>query len=737
MITSKDMSYEFSFLEHYPCFIYSGNVVQSKKISGKFILSTKSKITRLISPFMDESAKKSTNFNVSYNDNYTEATITFEKKMEIESEKKEEKKLFILPNRPKRVNIPSNVRNVGNTLINNALNNNAIKSKYPGLRNGYTPLNYFSFLFRTEKMNKPMLYYQCDPEKKEIAYCLNYIYNSKNIKDIPIPEKPDQDCNVSYYSKYQENLMNDTPGLFIFLIDQSGSMRGNSIDLVRKALVLFMQSLPQKSYFQLIGFGTDFRKYNETPIEYNKENVRTTLEIINGLQANMGGTNISSPLMDIFESKVYDNIPLARNIFLLTDGQVYNREMCINLISVNSNRFRIHAIGMGNDFDKILIERAGKLGNGSFAFVEFINKINEVVIETLNKCLRPYLVNINFGFANKSMLKNPILINEPINNFTYQDELIIYSFILPEKNKINFDNLKEPIQIEMWAKDPLNEIKESIKLNLEENITKLENGDNLIKTIVGQGLKFNKEIITSKEKEIEFAKKYQILSKNTALYGEVLREGESQQTELIKVDINSERKIANQRNIVSAAGRRPMKRMAALPHLGGNRFILSRTLAKGMAVTSIKNTKSSKPLANNVMNLVTKSSKEKAKTNNNFIKKQSYEQKSDGTIGIVDDFNDMLMAQDIMEGFWDEVQETKRIRNKLKKGEYEKIAEYIKGKNISENFNRIVYTILVIYFIEKEKSKFIKEFRLVINKGKKYLMSKGINYDEEIKKINL
>ena len=89
-----------------------------------------------------------------------------------------------------------------------------------------------------------------------------------------------------------------------------------------------------------------------------------------------------------------------------------------------------------------------------------------------------------------------------------------------------------------------------------------------------------------------------------------------------------------------------------------------------------------------------------------------------------------------MEGFWDEVQETKRIRNKLKKGEYEKIAEYIKGKNISENFNRIVYTILVIYFIEKEKSKSIKEFRLVINKGKKYLMSKGINYDEEIKKIN-
>ena len=422
IITSQDMSYEFVFLEHYPCFIYSDNAVQSKKISGKFILNTKSKITRLISPYMDENAKKNITFNVNFNEDYTEATIDFEKKIEIENEKKEQiHKPF--PSRLKKVFRPGNIRVPGNALINNIVNNNI---KFPGIRNGYTPLNYFCFLFRTEKMNNPVLYYQYDPDKKEIAYCLNYIYNSKNIKEIPIPEKPDQDCNVSYYSKYQENLMNDTPGLFIFLIDQSGSMRGNSIDLVKKALALFMQSLPQKSYFQLIGFGTDYKKYNEKPIEYNKENVKSILETIKGLQANMGGTNISSPLKDIFESKVYDDIPLARNIFLLTDGQVFNREMCINLISVNSNIFRIHAIGIGNDFDKILIERAGKLGNGSSSFVEVVNKINEVVIETLNKCLRPYLFNINFGFSKKSMLKNPIIINEPINNFIYQDELKKY-----------------------------------------------------------------------------------------------------------------------------------------------------------------------------------------------------------------------------------------------------------------------------------------------------------------------
>ena len=116
IITSQDMSYEFAFLEHYPCFIYSDNAVQSKKISGKFILNTKSKITRLISPYMDENAKKNITFNANFNEDYTEATIDFEKKIEIENEKKEPiHKPF--PSRLKKVFRPGNIRVPGNALI--------------------------------------------------------------------------------------------------------------------------------------------------------------------------------------------------------------------------------------------------------------------------------------------------------------------------------------------------------------------------------------------------------------------------------------------------------------------------------------------------------------------------------------------------------------------------------------------------------------------------------------------
>ena len=131
------------------------------------------------------------------------------------------------------------------------------------------------------------------------------------------------------------------------------------------------------------------------------------------------------------------------------------------------------------------------------------------------------------------------------------------------------------------------------------------------------------------------------------------------------------------------------------------------------------------------------SSKGKKKAITNYMKKPSYELKSDGTVKIVDEFNDMLMAQDIIEGYWNEVKETKNIANKLPKGGFDKIVQYIKSKKISQDFKKIVYTILAIYYIEKTKSKNIKEYRLILNKGKKYLMSKGIDFDQEIKNIKI
>ena len=733
LITSQDMSYEFSFMGNYPYFINGGKKkIEPKNMKAKFILKTNSKITRLISPFVDELAKKTIDYNITYNNDYTQGTIEFNKQIEHEEIKaknfkpiKKIRPAISASQNEKRAKIIENLHQNENSTMENI---NIINQGFPGLQNRKKPLNYFCLLFRTEKMYIPTLYCQYDPEKKETAYCLNYMLSSKNLKNIPVPEKPDQDNNISYYSKYQENLINETPGLFIFLVDQSGSMRGNSINIIKKALSLFIQSLPEKSYFQLIGFGKSFHKYNESPVEYKKENVKNILSIINDLQANMGEPNISGPLKDIFENKNndYDKIPLSKNVIILAYGHDNNRDSCIDLISRNSNRFRIHSIGIGDDFDKVLIERSAQVGKGTSLFVEDINKINEVVIDTLNKCLRPYLVDLSFSFNNTS-IKNPVIINEPINNFIYQDEIVSYSFILGQKNELNIKKSDQHIHIEIKAKDPINEIKEEKDLTSPENIIMLKKGDNLSKIIIGLGLKYNKSLLESKEKEIKLAEKYQLLSKNTALFGEISKNCISRENELIKVNINKERQKTSNKD--GRAIFPPFEKTSGVKVTGEVRMIKS---AMPKTLINIKDKASN--ISKNANNIIKTGKKE---VNNTYMKKPSFVQKEDGTIRLLDEFNDMLMSQDIIEGFWDENKDTKFIKDNIKKEKYEKVVQYIQSKNISNDFSKVLYTILVIYYIQKEKAITINEYKLVINKGKKFLVSKGINYDEEIIKINV
>ena len=723
MIGSQDMSYEFDIMEKYPSFHYkelNQNEPRNKIIKANFTIETQSKITRLIAPFLDEEAKKKSKYEVKFSNDFKKAEIEYTKNPDDEKNKNisREPKLF-----------------VGN------------QGAFAGKVNQPTFYSSFCILFRTENMNKPILYYQYNPELKETSYSINYIYPSKTLKNIPLSNQPDQDNKISYSEKYESNEINETPGLFIFLIDQSGSMSGKSIELVKQALLLFIQSLPAGSYFQLIGFGTAYKKYNEQPVEYNQANVANIINVINDLKANMGGTNISGPLDVVYKDNSYSNINLSKNIFLLTDGQVHDREQCINLITINSNKFRIHAIGIGNDFDQVLIERSGKLGKGSSSFVENVEKINTAVIDTLNKCLRPYLTDVQFNFKSFQNNNNNSLIKcNPVNNFTYQNETMNYSFILADNNKIDIEKLTEPINIEITGKDPKNLIQENVSFINNQNIIKLENGDEMAKMIVGKALKNNKDLINDEKKEVEFAKKYQILSKNTALFAEILNDN-SNQTKLIKVNLNDYATQPRFGGIKLSGGFRPMMFNMAAPirsvaAVGCAKPKISLNMAKprmmkncampkrnmmavdNMAINNNINMKCSMPISDNNININNNCSMPISNINN--INNNS------GKNEIKNEITRLIMSQDIIEGAWNENEETKKLINIITQNKFNLISNKVKGLNKGPQETKIIYTILVIYYLTMKHSDKLNDYRLVINKAKKFLIGQGIKYEDFI-----
>ena len=689
-ICTQDMSYEFIIMEKYPTFHYkelNKEGARNKIIKANFIIEAQSKITRLIAPFFDEMAQNKSTYEVTFSNDYKKAEIIYVKNPDEQQNKDIIDEIY------------------------------GEEYGYPGKVNEPTFLTSFSILFRTENINKPILYYQFNPELNETSYSINYVYSSEELKEIPIPEKPDQDNKISYYSKYENSLINESPGLFVFLIDQSGSMTGKPIELLKQGLLLLIQSLPPNSYFQLIGFGTNFKKYNEEAVEYNEENVEYILNIINNLDADLGGTNINSPLESIYSDTSYSKINLSKHIFLLTDGQVNDREGCVNLITANSNKFRMHAFGIGNSFDKYFIERSGKLGKGSSFFIEDVEEISSTIISALNKCIRPYLIDIHFNFQNyENNIKNNIVSCEP-NNISNQDEIISFSFILNEENNINIDKLKEPILIEISGKNPYNIIKENISIDQSKNIIRLSNGDELSKMIIGKALKENKELIDDKEKEIEFSTKYQILSKNTALFAEIINDNnDNNQNELISVNLNDYIKEGN----------------PFIPWPNWNQGGGAWGGAGGWGNSNAGGSWGGAGGWNGAGGFDNGNmpSYDFENDNNNIdeeIKDKFENDKSKNYI------TKLIISQNIIEGYWDENEETKELMNIFQQAKIDQIIEKIKSLNKEEeNENKIKYTILVIYYLNTEYSDKIDEYILIINKGKKYLIKQGIKYEDII-----
>ncbi|CAL8104245.1 unnamed protein product [Orchesella dallaii] len=187
----------------------------------------------------------------------------------------------------------------------------------------------------------------------------------------------------------------------IFVLDRSGSMKGQRIRLAKEALLLFLHSMPADCYFNVIGFGSSFSFLFPNSAKYDDGTLKTAVAHTKDLEADLGGTEILKPLKDIFEKPEIKGY--LRQVFVLTDGQVSNTDGVLGLTQANAHKARVFALGIGKGASHHLVEGLAKAGGGTAAFVAYNESINNKVLNQLKNALQPSLTDIELKWEGVEM----------------------------------------------------------------------------------------------------------------------------------------------------------------------------------------------------------------------------------------------------------------------------------------------------------------------------------------------
>jgi len=190
----------------------------------------------------------------------------------------------------------------------------------------------------------------------------------------------------------------DMPVEAIFVLDRSGSMAGSRITQAQAAMQLFLRSLPEACYFNIVGFGSRFEVlFKDGSRKYDDKALRFATGRIRKMGSNLGGTELVEPLNFIFAQTPVCGF--ARQVFVLTDGEVSNTNEVIQLVRQHSGRCRVFSLGIGKTVSHHLVEGVARAGRGTAEFVTDAASMQGKVMKQLKAALQPALHNVRVDWG--------------------------------------------------------------------------------------------------------------------------------------------------------------------------------------------------------------------------------------------------------------------------------------------------------------------------------------------------
>ena len=194
----------------------------------------------------------------------------------------------------------------------------------------------------------------------------------------------------------------------IYVIDNSGSMAGESMRQAKASLLFALRALAPGDRFNVIRFDDTLEPLFPAPVPADRTHLDAAERFVERLEA-AGGTEILPALRAALADPTPGDDTRLRQVLLLTDGAVGNEDQLLAEVGRSLGRSRLFTIGIGSAPNSYLMEHLARLGRGTFTHVGSEQEVGLRVTGLLAKLESPVLADlVATGAPGLEVWPNPV-----------------------------------------------------------------------------------------------------------------------------------------------------------------------------------------------------------------------------------------------------------------------------------------------------------------------------------------
>lgn len=178
----------------------------------------------------------------------------------------------------------------------------------------------------------------------------------------------------------------------IFVLDQSGSMEGQSIIQAKASLITALRQLTPRDKFQIIRFNNHYTSLFEAPARADKETIAQAIRWTEVIRAD-GGTEMAPALQAALRDQSADRRGLRQVVFL-TDGAISNEHQLFQIAKAEKGRSRIFTVGIGSAPNSFFMSRIAEVGRGTFTHIGDVKEVKKQMEALFAQLSRPVATDL-------------------------------------------------------------------------------------------------------------------------------------------------------------------------------------------------------------------------------------------------------------------------------------------------------------------------------------------------------